>query len=256
MNQPWIVLVFVFIFGLIIGSFLNVCIYRIPIGKTLVKGRSYCPHCDALIPWYLNIPLISFILLGGRCKFCRQPISWIYPFTELSTGLLFLAAFTVFGYTLEFLFVIVLFSVLVVLSLIDLQTQLIPDGLIYVLLGLGLMHGIYNSLVFGAPWLRWILGFFAVSLPLTLIGFILEESIGGGDIKLMAAAGIFLGTKLILLALFIGAIYAGVYSLALIFQKKAGMKTAIPFGPFLSLGIMTSVLVGQKLLNWYLAFFS
>ncbi len=247
--------VIIFLYGLLIGSFLNVCIYRIPLGKTIVKGRSYCPHCDALIPWYLNIPLFSFLFLKGRCQKCKAPISLRYPAVELLTGILFLIVWFTYGFNWESLFVIILFSILVIISFIDIDLQIIPDRFIIILFVLGFMHAVYQTAYLNAHWYIWIIGFFSASLILFILGLIIPDSIGGGDIKLMAAAGLFTGPKLILTALFIGAIYALILSIFLIAKKKGSMKTVIPFGPFLSLGIITSVIFGERILNWYLSLF-
>ncbi len=250
-----LIYIIVFVYGLLIGSFLNVCIYRIPLGKTIVKGRSYCPSCNALIPWYCNIPLFSYLFLRGRCLRCRQRISPVYPAVELLNALLYLAVLHVYGPTPAFLFLAALFSLLVVIAFIDLEHQIIPDGLVITILVLGACHAIYQVLALGTPWHLFAIGFLAASVPLFILGLVYEGGMGGGDIKLMAAAGVFIGWKLILLSLFIGALYAGVFSLLLVLSKKGSMKTAVPFGPFLSLGIVTCTLAGNRILAWYLGLF-
>lgn len=255
MDQYTIIGIIIFVLGLLIGSFLNVCIYRIPIGKTIVKGRSYCPNCNALIPWYLNIPLISFICLKGRCKNCSEPISFRYPAVELLTGLVFLLAWFTYGYSLETVFAISLFTILIVISFIDFDHQIIPDSLVIILFIIGVFHLIYHCAVLNENCLEFIIGFFAVSGLLFILGLLIPNSIGGGDIKLMAAAGLFIGAKLILLSLFIAALYASVIAIFIIVFKKGSLKTAIPFGPFLSLGIMTSAIYGESLITWYLSHF-
>ena len=255
MYQQTAYLIIILIYGLLIGSFLNVCIYRIPIGNTIVKGRSYCPKCGSLIPWYLNIPLFSFLALKGRCRSCGAPISLRYPVVELLTAFLFLLVWLTYGFTPESLLVITLFSVLVIISFIDFDLQIIPDGLVLIILVLGIIHGIYHCLDPEANWYTWALGFLAASLPLFILGLIIQDSMGGGDIKLMAAAGLFTGARLILLALFIGALYSLAYSVFILARKQGSMKTAIPFGPFLSLGIATSILFGDRLIICYLSLF-
>lgn len=247
--------VLVFLFGLLTGSFLNVCIYRIPLGKTVVRGRSYCPDCSSLIPWYCNIPLFSYLFLKGRCLSCKGKISPVYPAVELMNGLSYFMIWKVYGLTVTALFFVLLFSVLIIISLIDLKYQIIPDGLVIAILIFGAAHGIYQTLVFGVPWYTWVIGFFAASVPLLVLGLIYPDGMGGGDIKLMAAAGLYIGWKLILLSLFLGALYGGIVSIYVIAAKKGSRKTAIPFGPMLSLGIMTCVLFGDRLLFWYLSLF-
>jgi leader peptidase (prepilin peptidase)/N-methyltransferase len=244
-----LIYIIVFVYGLLIGSFLNVCIYRIPLGKTIVKGRSYCPSCNALIPWYCNIPLFSYLFLRGRCLRCRQKISPVYP------ALLYLAALYVYGPAPAFLFLAALFSLLIVIAFIDLEHQIIPDGLVITILVLGAFHAVYQVLAQGMPWHLFVIGFLAASVTILILGLVYEGGMGGGDIKLMAAAGVFIGWKLILLSLFIGALYAGCFSLFLVLSKKGSMKTAVPFGPFLSLGIVTCALTGNSILAWYLGLF-
>jgi leader peptidase (prepilin peptidase)/N-methyltransferase len=256
MNVQFVVFVFIFIFGLLIGSFLNVCIYRIPRKQTVVRGRSYCPHCNALIPWYCNIPLLSFIFLGGKCKSCKQPISWRYPAIELLTGVLFVLTIKQFGITIEGLLALALIGTLVIISLIDWDTQIIPNGFVVAILLLGAMHALYQIFVLSSPWYIWPIGFFAASGILFLLGLLISDSIGGGDIKLMAASGLFLGPIPILLALFLGAVYAGFFAVYVLIAKKGTLKTAVPFGPFLSLGIFTALLYGEIILSWYLGLFT
>ena len=253
MDQFYFVSIIIFVSGLILGSFLNVCIYRIPIHKTIVKGRSYCPNCNHLIPWYQNIPIMSFLFLKGKCGSCKAPISLRYPIVELLNGILFLTVFLFFGFTWESLFTALLFSTLIVVSFIDIDLRIIPNELIVGLLILGAVHAVYRSIQFGIAWYYWILGFIAASAVLIVLGLIVADSIGGGDIKLMAAAGLFVGPLYILMALFIGAIYAGILAIFLVIFKKGSLKTAIPFGPFLSMGIITSVLFGESILTWYLS---
>ncbi len=253
MDQSIIMSIMVFVSGLIIGSFLNVCIYRIPIHKTIVKGRSYCPNCNELIPWYQNIPIISFLMLRGKCSSCKTRISFRYPLVELLSGVLFLTVFLFYGFTWESLFTVMLFSILIVVSFIDVDLRIIPNELIIALLILGSVHAVYRSIQFGVAWYFWVLGFIAASAVLVILGLIVADSIGGGDIKLMAAAGLFVGPLYILMSLFIGAIYAGLLAIFLIIFKKGSLKTAIPFGPFLSMGIITAVLFGESILMWYLS---
>lgn len=246
---------FIIIYGLVVGSFLNVCIYRIPLDKSVAKGRSYCPNCGELIPWQRNIPLISFIILKGRCKDCHTSISIIYPLVEFLNALLWLITWLMLGFTLEALFIALLSSLLIVVSFIDLKHKIIPDGLVIILLILGFSNACFQIFFNNQHWSLWIIGFFAASLPLYLMGMIYRDGMGGGDIKFMAAAGLFLGWKLILLALFIGSIYALLYALVLLISRKAIRKTQIPFGPFLSLGIITSAFVGSDIINLYLTLF-
>jgi leader peptidase (prepilin peptidase)/N-methyltransferase len=247
--------VIVFILGLLIGSFLNVCIYRIPLQKTVVRGRSYCTACNSLIPWYCNIPLLSYLFLKGRCKNCGESISVIYPVVELLNAVLYLLIWKTFGLGITALLLAVLFSVLIVISFIDLKHQIIPDGLVLVILIFGIVNGLYQTLAEGAPWYTWVIGFFAASVPLLTLGLIYSDGMGGGDIKLMAAAGLFLGWKLILLSLFLGALYGLFVSVYIILVKKGSRKSIMPFGPMLSLGMITAALAGNQIIAWYFSLF-
>ncbi len=249
---PVMIYLFIFIIGLMVGSFLNVCIYRIPLEKTIVKGRSYCPSCEKLIPWYLNVPLLSYLILGGKCKYCKAPISPVYPFVELLNAFLVLFSFLIYGFTLTALFLSILFSILIVVSFIDLRHQIIPDGLVVSLLLLAVVHAVYRIGILNDPWQLYLIGFFAASIPLLILGLIYPDGLGGGDVKYMAAAGLFTGWKLILLALFLGNIVALFYFIVLFLKKKASRGTRIPFGPFLSIGIVLALLFGYKLIEIYL----
>lgn len=220
----------------------------------MAKGRSYCPHCDALIPWYLNIPLFSYLFLRGRCRNCKAPISSVYPIVEALNGIVYLLAWYTYGLTLESLFTAILLSLLIIIAFIDMQHKIIPNGLVILLFILGVLHAVYQSVYFGVAWYYWIIGLFAAAVPLLLLMLIYPQGMGGGDIKLMAAAGVFLGPK-ILLALFAGAIYAGVFAIFFLAFRKGTLKSEIPFGPFLSLGILTTVIFGETLLSWYLSVF-
>lgn len=246
---------FVFLIGINIGSFLNVCIYRIPLGKTIVKGRSYCPKCDKLIPWYYNIPVISYLFLRGKCGYCKSPISLIYPAVELLNGILYSAAFFVYGFNITAILTALLISLLIVTSFIDSKYQIIPDGLVLSILVLGLVNSIYQVMFTQIPWQTFVIGFFAASVPLFLLGLVYEGGLGGGDIKLMAVCGLFTGWKLILLSLLLGDVIAFLYVAVLFMKKKAKKGTAIPFGPFLSAGIIGSMLIGDQILNWYIRVF-
>ncbi len=247
--------ILIFLIGISIGSFLNVCIYRIPLGKTIVKGRSYCPKCNQLIPWYYNIPVLSYLFLHGKCGYCKSHISLIYPTVELLNGILHIAVFFVYGFNITAILTAILISLLIVISFIDLKYQIIPDRLILSILALSLINAFHQIASNQIPWQYFVIGFFAASVPLFLLGLIYEGGLGGGDIKLMAVCGLFAGWKLILLSLLLGDIIAFLYIAVLFVKKKAKKGTAIPFGPFLSAGITVSILIGGQILNWYTTVF-
>lgn len=249
-------LTFVIVIGLMIGSFLNVCIYRIPINRSVVKGRSYCPGCGSLIRWYENIPVLSYIFLRGRCHCCRCRISPVYPLVELLNAALYVLLWLVFGLHWTWFFFAALFSVLVVITFIDLDHQIIPDGLVLMILILGAVFAATGIIHGTVPWYQPLIGFFAASLPLYVLSLIYEGGMGGGDIKLMAAVGVFIGWKLILLSLFLASLVGCLAAIFLLVRRKGHLKTQIPFGPFLSAGIVLAVLYGGDLVSWYLSLIS
>ena len=245
------------VYGLVIGSFLNVCAYRIPIGESVAKGRSYCPSCRHSLSALDLVPVFSYLLLGRRCRYCKSTISPRYAMVELLTAVCFGAAYLFSPSMYLAVFNCLLMAVLIVVALIDAQTQEISDKAVLMVFALA-------AAVFAAQWrldgwhhilLLKLIGIFAVSLPMLVIARF-TGGFGGGDIKLMAAAGLYLGVFNIVLAFFIGAVLAAVYGLLLIIRKKFKRKSAIAFGPFLSVGIAVSLLFGDKMIATYLAWFN
>jgi len=227
---------FVFIFGAAIGSFLNVCIFRLPAETSIVKPRSQCPYCHHPIRNRDNIPLISFILLRGKCRDCGGKISWHYPLVELITALLTLLLFLKFGLTLNFLIFFIFTAVLIVITFIDLDHQIIPD--IITLPGIPIFSLAAIFLV-KIPWLEVLLGLLIGGGVLFTIAFVYEliskrEGMGGGDIKLLAMIGGFLGWKSLMFILLFSSFSGAIVGLTAMIIKKQDMKYAVPFGPFLS----------------------
>jgi leader peptidase (prepilin peptidase)/N-methyltransferase len=237
------------LFGLVIGSFLNVVVARLPEGRSLWRPRSACPGCGTLIAWYDNVPLVSFILLRGRCRACGMAIARRYPIVEAATGLLFALAYLVLGPTLDFVVAAVLLSGLVAITAIDLSHQIIPDAITLP----GILVGVIANLA--THRVTWIESFLGVVVGGGIFFVIILASrggMGGGDMKLGAMLGAFLGWKLGLLALLLGVLSGGVVALGLLILGRKGRKEAIPFGPFLALGGAITLLWGEKLLGWYL----
>ena len=245
------------VFGLVFGSFLNVCIYRIPAGLSIVKPRSRCPKCETIIPWFHNIPLVSYILLRGRCASCRVSIPVRYPFVEALTGLAFLGCGWFFGLSPAAVVYCLFLAALIVITFIDLDHQIIPD----VISLPGIVIGFLCS--FAIPWLSWsdsLLGILLGGGSLWLVAVVYElltkkEGMGGGDIKLLAMLGAFLGWKAILPIIFISSLIGSLVGVPLMLLKKADSKLAIPFGPFLALGAVIYLFWGPKLIAWYLSFY-
>jgi leader peptidase (prepilin peptidase) / N-methyltransferase len=243
---------FFVILGLIVGSFLNVVIARLPEGRSLWGPRSMCPGCGAAIAWYDNVPVLSFVALRGHCRHCAMPISWQYPTTEAATALLFGVAYVTFGVTLDLLVGLVLLGTLVAITGIDLQRQLIPDLITLP----GIVVGFLASLVTGRiSWLDSLLGVLIGGGLFFVIIVASGGGMGGGDMKLGAMLGAFLGWKVVLLATFIAVVVGGGLAIGLMAAKLRGRKDAIPFGPFLAAGGAIGLLWGERILRWYLAGF-
>lgn len=264
--------------GLLFGSFANVCIWRLPRGEEVVRTPSHCPDCGAAIRWFDNIPLLSYIVLGGRCRGCRKPISRRYPAVELISGILFLGMFLKYGLEPRLAAALVFGWALMVISFIDLKHFIIPDVITLPGLALGLgaaalaTAGLPLSL---DPLAQPLAGLAGVrhSLPPileSLMGAVLgggflmlaawagklafkQEAMGGGDVKLAAMMGAFLGWKALLFALFAAFLLGSMAGLALIMLGKVGSRRAVvPFGPFLSLGAVLALFLARPAVGWYL----
>ncbi|MCM1282455.1 MAG: prepilin peptidase [Muribaculaceae bacterium] len=240
------ILIAAFCYGLIIGSFLNVCILRIPEGKTIVTERSHCMKCGYQLSWYDMIPVASYLALRGRCRKCRTKISAQYPLIEGANGILYVIVFLVCGVTWTSVIYCLLGSALIVLTVIDFRTYEIPFGINLFILLLGLIH-----MVLEKSWPDYVIGLLAVSLPLEAILLISGgRAIGGGDVRLMAAAGLLLGWRKILLAFLLGCVAGSV--IHLIRMKVSDAEHVLALGPYLSLGIMLSALWGDVWIQTYL----
>ena len=243
--------------GLLVGSFLNVVIARLPEGRSLVRPGSACPACGAPIPWYDNIPIVSFAALRGRCRACAWPIPWRYPVVEALTGVLFGAAALTFGPTLHAGVAAALLAALLAITVIDLEHQIIPD----VISLPGILAGFLANLATGrVSWTDSLLGIAVgggVFLAIAVVGSWLsgQDAMGGGDIKLAAMLGAFLGWKVLLLSLFLSAFGGGVLAAVLMSVGARGRKDPLPFGPFLAAGGAVGLLWGERMVAWYLGAF-
>ena len=252
-----IVYLWIFFLGACIGSFLNVCIYRIPAGLSIVSPPSRCPQCETKIRWWQNIPIVSWLFLRGKCATCKEKISVRYLLVETLTGLLFLKIFTMFALHPATLVFWVFAGALVTLTFIDLDHQIIPDviSLPGIILGFATV-----SLTPTTGWSDSILGILLGGGSLWLIAITYEfltknEGMGGGDIKLLAMIGAFLGWKAILPIIFISSCLGTLVGVPLMLRQGANGKLAIPFGPFLSAAALIWFFWGELLLRWYLGFF-
>jgi leader peptidase (prepilin peptidase)/N-methyltransferase len=249
-----VVTILFFIFGLAVGSFLNVCIYRLPRGESIVWPPSRCPHCDRPIRPLDNIPLLSYLMLRGRCRDCQAPIPLHYPAVEALTGILFALLYRKFGLSVELGMGVVLVCLLLVITFIDLHFKLILNKLTVI----GTVSGLFLALLPGRPaWLDAVVGIVAGGLLMLFIAYFGEalfkkESMGMGDVKMGAMIGAFLGVKGVLMALFLGFLLAGIFSAGGILMRKLSRKSYLPFGPFIAAGALISFLWGPALVNWYL----
>lgn len=240
------------VFGLCVGSFLNVVIARLPEGRSIVSPGSACPRCERPIAWYDNVPVLSFLRLGARCRHCGGPISWRYPLVELSTGLLFALAALSLGARPELVPALVLVAALVAITGIDLDRQIIPD----VMTLPGIAAGLAFSLLLGEP--RWTDALIGIAVGGLLFFAIIVASgggMGGGDMKLAAMLGAFLGWRPLLVAILAAVLSGGVLAIGLLALRRRGRKDAVPFGPFLALGGLVALFWGGRLIDWYLGVF-
>ncbi len=238
------------IFGLIIGSFLNVCIYRIPLNKSIVYPPSMCTSCNKRIKWYDNIPILSYIILGGKCRFCGEKISLIYPAIEAISGILTVLIYLRYSLSYQcFAYLIFLYS-LIAASFIDLKHFIIPDrisiGLIVIGIAISpiLPIGIKGSII-GA-----VSGFLILYI-VALLGELIfkKEAMGGGDIKLLGGIGAFLGLKGVLFSLFFSSFLGSVIGILFILLGKKQLTSKLPFGPYLSLAAICYIFFGEWLIK-------
>jgi len=243
----------IFLFGLVVGSFLNCIIYRLQTGEGFLTGRSFCPYCKHELSWQDLIPIFSFLILRGKCRYCSQKISLQYPLVELATGLLFVSFF-IFHFSF-FIFIIACF--LIIIFVYDLKYYIIPDKVIYPAIAIALIFNFQfliskQFLIFNHS----ILNALGAALFFSLIVLVSRGKwMGVGDIKLAALMGLFLGFPDILVALFLAFFIGGIIGIGLIISGKRTLKSEVPFGPFLVLGTFIALFWGSQITNWYLNLF-
>ncbi|MBU4484199.1 prepilin peptidase [bacterium] len=262
MLPSWFYYVFSFIFGASIGSFLNVCILRIPKKMSIVAPRSFCFSCKKQLPWYCNIPLLSFIFLRGKCKFCGEPFSIQYFIVELLTALLSLGTWCYFKEPIPyFLYFCLLIAPLVVVSFIDLAHKIIPDiiSLPGILVG-AIVHLVLSEESLKMSAITVILGILVGGGTLYLVAMAYEllrkqEGLGGGDVKLAAMFGAFFGWKGVMLILLMSSMLGSIIGLIVILFSKRDFRFAIPYGPFLAAAAIIYLFFGENIIRWYLGLF-
>lgn len=251
-----ILVMYAAVIGACIGSFLNVVIYRLPLGKSIVSPPSACPRCGHRLKWYDNIPIFGWLMLAGKCRQCRMPVSIQYPLVELVTALLFVLVVWLTPLGPLVVSRLLLVCILIALFGIDLEHQILPnsitlpgivagvllsviappgvrDAVLGALLGAGILYGIAAAYYL---WRR-------------------EEGLGMGDVKMLAMIGAFLGWKAVLVTLVLSSFSGAIIGVALIAAQRGGMKLALPFGTFLSIGALVAMFVGEPLVAWYAGFF-
>jgi leader peptidase (prepilin peptidase) / N-methyltransferase len=239
--------------GAIVGSFLNVCIYRLPRGTSIVWPASACPHCRRALSWYENVPVVSFLALRGACRTCRARIGVQYPIVEALTAVMFGLAWWYYGPSALLVSRLILGCALIVLFAIDLEHHLLPNAITIP----GLIVGFAFSFVTEPGWVDSLIGIavgggvlFAIAEAYYRVRK--EEGLGMGDVKMLAMVGAFLGWKLTLLTLMMASLSGTIIGMILIITKRGGMKYALPFGTFLALGAAAAATVGSTILDWYL----
>jgi leader peptidase (prepilin peptidase)/N-methyltransferase len=248
---------FLGVMGLIVGSFLNVCIYRLPRRQSINWPGSRCTTCERQLSWYENIPVLSWLVLRGRCRTCRQPIPAMYPLVELTTGAVFVAGYLIYGWTPLLAVRLAFACAMVVLFAIDLRHHLLPN----VVTVPGIVVGFVLSLVLPAPgWKSSLIGLVAGGGVLFAIAeayYRLRgvEGLGMGDVKMLSMIGAFLGWPLMLVTLVLASFAGSIIGIGMIASGRGGMKAALPFGTFLAVGALTAAVAGDAIVDWYVGFY-
>jgi leader peptidase (prepilin peptidase) / N-methyltransferase len=244
-----IFVIIVFLYGLLLGSFYNVVGLRVPLKQSIVKPRSHCPYCQHTLSPFELIPVVSYLLQGGKCRRCKAPVSPLYPAVELMTGLLFVLAPLVMGWTFELAIAWTLISLMVIVFVSDIKYMIIPDKVLLVFAVIFLLERIFIPL---SPWWDSAAGAAAGFFLLLFIAVVSKGGMGGGDIKLFAVIGLALGIKTVLLTFFLATLFGAFFGIAGLLTGKIEKGKPIPFGPYIALGCLTAYFWGDRLLHWYL----
>jgi leader peptidase (prepilin peptidase)/N-methyltransferase len=244
------------VMGACVGSFLNVCIHRLPLRESIVWPASHCTSCNRSLAWYENIPVASWAVLGGRCRTCRASISAAYPLVEATTAAAFVAAYVVYGWTPLLAARLLFACALIVLFVIDLRHRILPNAITLP----GMVIGLVLSLALPPGWLLSLLGIAAGAGVLFLIAEAYyrtrgHEGLGMGDVKMLGMIGAFLGWPLMLLTLVLASFMGSIVGIGMLIGRRGDMKAALPFGTFLAVGAFIGMVVGDDILTWYLSFY-
>jgi leader peptidase (prepilin peptidase) / N-methyltransferase len=254
--SPAAIILLLAIFGACIGSFLNVCIFRMPRGESLAWPGSRCTSCGRALSWYENIPVVSWVVLRGRCRTCRAPVSWMYPTVEVLAALVFVSAYSLYGLTLLGAVRALFACALIVLFVTDLQHKILPNAITLP----GIVVGFLVSLVLPPGWRDSLIGILVGGGTLFAIAEAYyrlrgQEGLGMGDVKLLGMIGAFLGWKLVLLTLVLASFAGSVVGGAFIMSGRGNMQYALPFGTFLSIGALVAAIWGTPIVDWYFGFY-
>lgn len=249
--------VIIFLFGLIMGSFFNVCIYRIPMNLSVVSPPSHCGNCNHELAPLDLIPVLSWVLLGRRCRYCKAPISSRYPIVELLTAVLFVLLYIKFDISVDTIFYLAFISILIMVAFIDIDHRIIPDRFIVIGLVLDILYLAVHSF---ASWQNAVIGgiigggsIFLIDVASRII--FKKEGMGFGDVKLMLMAGAFLGISRTIIALLAAVWIGAIFGVVLLRMRKSNDDHYMPFGPFLASGCIIAIFLGDFLAAWYISFF-
>lgn len=256
--------IIVAMFGVIIGSFLNVCIVRLPNGESIAYPPSHCVSCNHKLGFWDLIPVFSYIFLGGKCRYCKEKISIRYAIIELLTGILIGFSYYKYGFSIDFFGVSSLILILIVVSLIDLEHQIIPDELVVLGIVVGIILIIYNffgsvSLYKDRNWYNPLIGGVLISSILYIVSKVsqliykTEDTLGLGDVKLYIPIGLILGYRLVIVSFLITILLAGIYGLSIIIIDRKNSKKLVPLAPFISIGSVISMFFGYEIIEWYIS---
>jgi len=249
--------ILIFILGIMIGSFLNKCIYKILRKESILFPELYCIHCSNPLKFYNLTSIFSYLFLKRKCRHCGKKISLLYPMVEFLNGLIYFTLFHYFGLSLNFIYFSSIISILIVISVIDYYHQIIPDCLLLLIIITIVLYMTFDFIIYGIPVIQLdsIIGFFAAGLFFTIIALISNGGMGGGDIKLIAILGFILGFKKIILNIILSFIIGAIISLFLLLSRKKERKDTIPFGPFINISFIISLLWGEPIIQLYISLF-
>ncbi|WP_096202817.1 prepilin peptidase [Bacillus sp. FJAT-45350] len=241
--------IYLFIFGLVLGSFYNVVGLRVPVEESIVKPRSHCPNCKRTLTALDLVPVFSYLLIRGKCRGCGLKISPLYPLMELSTGLLFVLAYYFIGLQWELLVALLFISMLVIIFVSDVRYMLIPDKILLVFAPMFLVLRVFVAPL--SPWWDMLLGAVVGFTLLFIIAVVSRGGMGGGDIKLFAVLGLVLGLQDVLLAFFLSTLFGTIFGIAGLLTGKVKRGKPMPFGPYIVLGTILTYFFGQDIIQWY-----